>query len=366
MKLTIKTFSLIFVFFYFILIFNSAVFAAISPPTYLSQYWQAYPGDIRGKQRLATGQFINYYTYKLTGEYLTNVIFEVTKPTYSIMEFEVRKSNETFKNIPNYYNQSYYYDKYSHLYLTIGELEDFLKTAPDLTEGKYKWQARTIDNSGNYSFWVSYKPGNNFHFGLDFRGPKIIQKSVYKGYKRGTVLLYAKASDATSGVKYVSLYDKQQHYPPRLIASSNSSSIKCYWNSSNENGPFSINIEAGDKAGNKMTQYSSLYLNLDNFRPQTFAPVRKVIKRGRRTRLYWKAYDPFTGNKAYVKLKLKKKYRSGYRTVRTINYHLTKINYVRNYLLLFNNKGIYKFYVYAKDQAGNTQRNVAVNYIRVK
>ncbi|TET54510.1 MAG: hypothetical protein E3J54_01975 [Actinobacteria bacterium] len=48
-----------------------------------------------------------------------------------------------------------------------------------------------------------------------------------------------------------------------------------------------------------------------------------------------------------------------YKTVKMINYKWTKVNKWRNYLFLTKSPGKYRFYVYAKSQAGAYQRNVA-------
>ncbi len=55
-----------------------------------------------------------------------------------------------------------------------------------------------------------------------------------------------------------------------------------------------------------------------------------------------------------------------YRHVKTVNYGWTDVNLQRRYTWLIRTPGVYKFYVLAKDRAGNSQRNVAKNYLIVR
>ncbi len=78
--------------------------------------------------------------------------------------------------------------------------------------------------------------------------------------------------------------------------------------------------------------------------------VRKILSR--RASKYKRAYrktDPYN-----------------YKIVKKVNYKWTKINRTRYYKWRTRSKGVYKFYVYATDAAGNRQRNVASNYVIVK
>ncbi len=55
-----------------------------------------------------------------------------------------------------------------------------------------------------------------------------------------------------------------------------------------------------------------------------------------------------------------------YRHVKTVDYGWTTVNLVRAYIWRTNTPGTYKFFVLAKDRAGNSQRNVARNYLIVR
>ncbi len=55
-----------------------------------------------------------------------------------------------------------------------------------------------------------------------------------------------------------------------------------------------------------------------------------------------------------------------YRHEKTVDYGWTAVNMVRAYIWRTNTPGTYKFYVYAKDRAGNPQRNVARNYLIIR
>lgn len=110
----------------------------------------------------------------------------------------------------------------------------------------------------------------------------------------------------------------------------------------------------------------TLLLNVDNYKPKTYAPKKSVVKKGRYTRLYWKVSDSFTGGKAYVTLKIKRG-RKVVKTLKIAGGRLTAINktlYLRYKASLA--RGTYKFYVYAKDRAGNNQANLAGNWLVVK
>ena len=55
-----------------------------------------------------------------------------------------------------------------------------------------------------------------------------------------------------------------------------------------------------------------------------------------------------------------------YKTVRTPNYRWTSINKWRTYKWKTRSKGVYRYLVYAKDRAGNNQRNVAKAGFRIR
>ena len=104
-------------------------------------------------------------------------------------------------------------------------------------------------------------------------------------------------------------------------------------------------------------------IKVDNVKPATTAPSKSTIRRRRKGRLYFRVDDPYTDNRTYVKLVIKK----GRSTKKTLNLGLVKANQ-KTYASYTPRlaKGTYRFYVYATDQAGNIQANVASNKLIVK
>lgn len=123
-----------------------------------------------------------------------------------------------------------------------------------------------------------------------------------------------------------------------------------------------INYYSEDNAINQET-IKSLPIRIDKTKPKTYAPYSKSVKRYSYVRLYYKVVDsgsPYN----YVTIKIKNL--SG--VVKKIIYPGWK---TPNKLLYYNYKaslakGTYKFYIYAKDKAGNTQYNTAYNKLVIK
>ena len=136
------------------------------------------------------------------------------------------------------------------------------------------------------------------------------------------------------------------------------------------------------------------------------------IRRRRVSGLYWKVYDQNMTGKAYVTLKIQKRYHSKarkvrkarylklyrqnmakyrasknriyfkrankylrayrktsayiYKTVKYARYGWTSINKTRVYKYKTRSKGLYRFLVYAKDRAGNNQQNIAKGSFRIR
>ena len=55
-----------------------------------------------------------------------------------------------------------------------------------------------------------------------------------------------------------------------------------------------------------------------------------------------------------------------YKTVKTANYRWTSVNKWRSYNFRARSRGVYKYYVYAKDKAGNSQQNIARGSFRIR
>lgn len=138
----------------------------------------------------------------------------------------------------------------------------------------------------------------------------------------------------------------------------------------------------------------------------------RLARRGMASALLnWKVYDPLAGNTAYVKIRIQKRtyprkrarywslYRQSkikynrtrnrtlrkrylqqakiyyrrwrqvkayYKTIKIANYRWTGINKTRTYYWGASKPGKYRYLVYAKDRAGNMQRNVAIGYVRIR
>jgi|GEM_PF-1700677 len=307
----------------------------------------------------------------------------------------------------------------------------------------------TLDNTSAYS--------SNGSVVVDLTPPTILQILATRnnsGYVRGAISLNTNVGDNV-GVTNVSYYlDSLSN----LIDTSNLNPYSVGFNTATaSNGNHNILLYAYDGAGN--SNNFTTQLKVDNYKPKTYARktrARRVSRkkaprylrlyrfyrskrlktRNKRTRkLYkrraskylrayrdarrniatakigWKVRDPYTGNKAYVKLKIqkrikskvrarrkarykklylnyKKKYQKNrnrrlkrrykklakryfrayrrtktiiYKTVKVANYRWTSINKWRSYTYRTRSKGTYKIYVYAKDQAGNNQSSVARN-----
>lgn len=223
--------------------------------------------------------------------------------------------------------------------------------------GTYYVNVTMKDNAGNWS--------NTVHkaYYIDVDDPSfnlITSSSPTNNYVRGTVKLSGSGIDSLSGVKYISFSDNN-----KPLAEFTSNSYSYNWNTSKtNNGKHIITYLIMDKASNSSTITKTFYV--DNYKPKTYAPYKATVKKGAYTKLYWKVLDKYTANKAYVTLKIRK----GSKWVKIIKLNggrLTTINktlYCRYKALL--SKGTYKFYVYAKDRAGNNQANAAYNYLIVK
>ncbi|RJQ33506.1 MAG: hypothetical protein C4562_00090 [Actinobacteria bacterium] len=106
----------------------------------------------------------------------------------------------------------------------------------------------------------------------------------------------------------------------------------------------------------------------------------RIARKGiARVAVKWYAKDPYViGNEAYAVLRIKKRikvavrrsgrrtYKVVYRTVKSIRYGWTPINQWRKYVFATRDSGTYRYWVYAKDRAGNTQYNVATNWLVVR
>ena len=284
----------------------------------------------------------------------------------------------------------------------------------------------SADQTANTMYQQSHdlgSPGRDDYFGYGRinaqttlqRKPIISYFNIANGsYLRGNRALSANIS-FINGVQRVTFaigdYEVSSHTEPPYSSSLNTRR--------HSNGTHTLSVNALDSANNLTT--ISRTIRIDNYRPRTYAPVRARAKRkGRRkiatARLHWKVRDPYTGNRAIVKVKIAKRtyskararrksyyYRlykrtkakglriknrkmrrrrlnqariykrrwrrikpTYYRRVKTANYGLTTINRTRSYRWRTRSPGVYRFYVYSRDRASNSQRNVARNYLIIR
>ena len=240
-------------------------------------------------------------------------------------------------------------------------------------------------------------------------------KSSSKYYRNPTLKLLWSASD-TSGIGgYSYTLDKTRSTRPDETSEGMSTS-KTY--TSRGTGRWYFHLRTKD-IYNNWSSTRHFRINIDRIKPKTYAPRKHTSKRRRgvaTAKIYWKVRDSYTGNKAYVKIVVKKrvysaarrarearalrafkswrakarkttnknlarKYRQkmrmhkrrlnkarrqAYRRVKTINYKWTRINRLRVYKWRTRASGKFKFWVMARDQARNPQRNVARNYVIIR
>ena len=129
-------------------------------------------------------------------------------------------------------------------------------------------------------------------------------------------------------------------------------------------GPKTVEAEFRNAKG---TATRSDAISLDTHRPTTRAPYKASVLRYQYARLYYKVSDtkPCAG-KATVTIKVKT---LGGTTKKTLKLGLRYVNKVQSQSYRFKcslAKGTYRFYVYATDAAGNTQRILGRNYLYVR
>ena len=124
-------------------------------------------------------------------------------------------------------------------------------------------------------------------------------------------------------------------------------------------GTRTLRYFSADSYANTETVKSRTF-KVDWTRPSTAAPKKTTVARYRTAKLYYKVADAYTANKAFVKIVIKK---SGV-TKKTIDLGLATVNVstYRSYKASLK-KGTYRFYIYATDQAGNVQSNIASNVL---
>jgi len=245
---------------------------------------------------------------------------------------------------------------------TVSEGASATVNYSSLADGTWYLHVRAQDNLDNW--------GNTNHYQVnsDKTAPSITFTALNSNtYHKGIISLSASSSDNFSGLNSTSFYNGDT-----LLTSSGSTLASYSWNSSSSNGNITLKAQTTDKAGN--INSSSQTIKVDNYKPRTSAPRKAKVKRGKKTKLYYKVTDPYTGGKAKVlirikkavKKRVKKKIKTVWKTVKILNLGLVNIGKLNSkQLKVLLAKGKYKFFVYATDQAGNTQNNIASNSLIV-
>lgn len=178
-------------------------------------------------------------------------------------------------------------------------------------------------------------------------------------YRDNNPLFSWNASDSSIVAGYSYIFNKSSSFVPDIVSEGLMISKKYY---SVANGRWYFHLRTVDNNGN-WSSTKRFVVNIDRYKPKTYALRKARAKRRRYAKLYWRVADPFTGNKAKVTIIIKK----GRSTKKRIKLGLTKINRTRYYRFKASlPKGKYYYYIYAKDQAGNKQHNVARNVLVVK
>jgi len=170
---------------------------------------------------------------------------------------------------------------------------------------RFTWNVRGLDNIKGYSFILSKKSKARPDAKIDTKG----KVKVYKKLKDGTWYFRIRA-----------IYSNQK----------------------------------------KSSAIITKRINIDNFKPKTFAPKASRAKKGKTAKVFYKIVDPYSGNKVavhlYILYRKKLVHYSFYSAANRLKSYSFKANLAR---------GKYKFLIYAKDAAGNWQQNTAKNYLTV-
>ncbi|KKM75540.1 hypothetical protein LCGC14_1389220, partial [marine sediment metagenome] len=151
-------------------------------------------------------------------------------------------------------------------------------------------------------------------------------------YSNNDVLASFIASDISGVSGYSFMVDRNPASMPDAISEGPSNTV-LYNNLAN--GIWYMHVRAVDRYGN-WSQARHFRVNIDSYKPRTFAPYKNYARRNRRgvatARLYWKVFDPYTAGAAYVKLKVKKKIYSKIRAKRKALYYKRYKAYKAKYL----------------------------------
>lgn len=218
---------------------------------------------------------------------------------------------------------------------------------------------RHLDFQGDKLVWeetVGASHWQSFYEAQDMVAPSVTITSPPSGkYIRGRTRISATASDS-SGIDYARLIEGSTTL--QTIVSSGPFNFT-YNTATKSNGAHTIKVKAYD---NFMVGYRTRVVRVDNYKPRTTGTRNASVRKYRRVRLYYRVNDSYT-DKAYVTLKIKK----GTRLKKTIRLGWVPKNRLRYYTYRARlARGRYKYYVYARDRAGNNQYNVKNAYLVIK
>jgi len=183
--------------------------------------------------------------------------------------------------------------------------------------------------------------------------------TVKKFYSNNDPKFSWSSSDALSGVagySYSLTRKPGQNPGSKIKTTANSKTF-----SNIAGGRWYLHIKAVDYFGN-LSAIKNFAINIDTYKPRTSAPSAASVAKGATTRLYYKVADRYSGRKVFVTIKVKK----GETVVETIQAGWVPINSLRSVAFKADSSaGNYRFYVYARDKAGNTQANIASNDLKI-
>jgi len=184
-------------------------------------------------------------------------------------------------------------------------------------------------------------------------------KTIKKFYSNDDPAFSWSSTDSLSGIAgySYSLTRKPRQNPGSKIKTTASS--KTFSNIAG--GRWYLHIRAVDYFGN-FSAIKNFAINIDTYKPRTSAPSAASVAKGAATRLYYKVADRYSGRRVFVTIVVKR----GETEVKTIKAGWVPINSLRS--VAFNadvNAGNYRYYVYARDKAGNSQANIASNDLKI-
>jgi beta propeller repeat protein len=174
------------------------------------------------------------------------------------------------------------------------------------------------------------------------------------GWNRTPVTVALQAGDALSGVAAT-------QYRVQGAAAWTSYSAPF---AASAQGATTYEYRSTDVAGN-VSDVDTASVKLDSARPRTLALARSTVLRGRYVKLRYKVADAMPGS-GVAKVRIRIKSATG-KTVKTLQCGARPVNKALTYRFRCKlKKGLYRFFVYASDLAGNTQGKLGSSTLRVR